>query len=221
MQDILENFYMKMSNRFGPQHWWPAETPFEVMVGAVLTQNTNWTNVEKAVSSLKEAGVLDLESLAALPLDCLAGYIRPAGYYNVKAKRLHNLCQCIREVAEGDVGAFLVLDPVELRQILLSVKGIGPETADSILLYAAEQPFFVVDAYTFRIFHRHQLLADAMTYNELQELFMENLPHDVEMFNEFHALLVRVGKQYCRKSKPLCTECPLQEGDGWIAAVEE
>ncbi|PIE58905.1 MAG: endonuclease [Desulfobulbus propionicus] len=210
-----------MLAHFGKQNWWPAETPFEVMVGAVLTQNTNWGNVEKAIVCLKEAGVMELEQMALLPQEVLAAHIRPSGYYNQKAQRLQNLCQCIRDTGEGTVEGFLSLEPMVLRETLLSIKGIGPETADSIMLYAARQPVFVVDAYTFRILQRHLLLSDPVTYQELQELFMDNLPHDTALFNEYHALLVQVGKLFCRKRNPLCGGCPLQEHEGWVAHLDE
>lgn len=208
--EILERIYHRLYDHFGPQQWWPGDTPFEVMVGAVLTQNTNWQNVEKAIENLKGVGLLELEKLAELPAALLAEYIRPAGYYNVKAGRLHNLCTCVREFGDGDLASFLGLPTDELRELLLSVKGIGPETADCILLYAAEKPAFVVDAYTHRILSRHNLIGEEYGYGEIRDLFMDNLKVDVPLYNEYHALLVRAGKEFCRKSRPDCDACPLK-----------
>lgn len=194
--------------RFGPQYWWPAETPLEVIIGAVLTQNTNWKNVEKAMENLRGKGLLSLDILYSMEAAALAQEIQPAGYYNVKAKRLKNLVDYIFDRFEGDLSAFLEAGTPGLREGLLSVKGVGPETADSILLYAAERPVFVVDAYTYRILHRHGMVEDPSTYEELQALFMDHLPEDPSLFNEFHALIVRLGKEFCRR-KPLCPDCPL------------
>ncbi len=206
----LFDIYQRLHDHFGPQHWWPGETPFEVMVGAVLTQNTNWQNVEKAIDSLKGAGVLSLEAMSALPTGLLAEYIRPAGYYNIKAGRLHNLLLFLNNNYDGDLDLFFAQALPTLRQELLSVKGIGPETADSIVLYAAGQPVFVVDAYTHRILSRHNIINEESGYYEIQELFMDHLAKDAVLFNEYHALLVRVGKEYCKKSTPRCRQCPLK-----------
>ncbi len=204
----LEELFELLLKHYGPQHWWPGESPLEVMVGAVLTQNTNWSNVAKAIENLKQAGVLSLEGLSGLGGERLAQLIRPAGYYNLKAGRLGNLLAMITERYHGDLD-YMMSQPVdELRRDLLAVKGIGPETADSILLYAVGQPIFVVDAYTFRILGRHGLANEAMGYFELQELFMDSLPADTALFNEYHALLVRLGKERCKKSKPRCHGCP-------------
>lgn len=205
----LREMFDLLLERFGPQKWWPAETPFEVMVGAVLTQNTSWRNVEKAVANLKAGGLLSPHNLRDIPLSALASEIRPAGYFNVKAKRLKNLIGFIVEGYGGDLGLMLDADPVVLREGLLSVKGIGPETADSILLYAASIPVFVIDAYTFRILQRHAMADQTASYEELQSLFTDHLPEDPQLFNEFHALIVRIGKEYCRR-KPLCERCPLK-----------
>ncbi|XCN75330.1 MAG: endonuclease III domain-containing protein [Candidatus Electrothrix aestuarii] len=209
ISEELEEIYRRLLERFGPQHWWPGETPFEVMVGAILTQNTNWQNVEKAIANLKEAGVLSLSAMAALSKEELAEYIRPAGYYNIKAGRLQNLFAMITENWDNDLEYLLQQPASILREQLLSVKGIGPETADSMVLYAAGQPIFVVDAYTHRILTRHELISEDYDYFQIQELFMDNLREDVALFNEYHALLVQVGKQFCKKSKPQCGECPL------------
>ncbi len=206
----LLDLYTRMFDALGPQHWWPGETPFEVMVGAILTQNTNWKNVERAIDNLKGAGLLSLDRLAALPTGLLAEYIRPAGYYNIKAGRLHNLLHHIVEHHQGDLDAFLDQDLETLRRQLLGIKGIGPETADSILLYAADRPIFVVDAYTHRILGRHGIIDEDWDYHRIQELFMDHLDTDVQLYNEYHALLVRIGNQYCKKTNPDCAHCPLQ-----------
>jgi len=197
-------------DHFGPQDWWPAETAFEVMVGAVLTQNTNWKNVEKAILNLKDKGLLSFDALCTLAVEDLAQEIRPAGYYNIKAKRLLNLIDFISTRYDGDLTRFLGEETRALREGLLSVKGVGPETADSIVLYAARRPVFVIDTYTHRILNRHGMAEDEATYHDLQELFADHLPEDLALFNEFHALIVQAGKHYCRKN-PLCDECPLEK----------
>ncbi|CAK8716206.1 MAG: DNA-3-methyladenine glycosylase III [Candidatus Electronema aureum] len=203
----LQEIYNRLLAHFGPQHWWPGDSPFEVMIGAVLTQNTNWCNVEKAIANLKAAELLSPAALSALPLETLAEYIRPAGYHNLKAARLKNLLALIKE--QGGVEDLLNQPTTALRELLLAVKGIGPETADSIVLYAASKPIFVVDTYTNRILMRHELISEDSDYFQIQDLFMDNLKEDVALFNEYHALLVRVGKKFCGKSKPKCEDCPL------------
>lgn len=205
----LEILYHRLLEHFGPQGWWPGESAFEVVVGAILTQNTNWKNVEKAISNLKQAGLLNLPAMLDLPQALLAGYIRPAGYYNIKAGRLRNLLTLINKQYNASLETFFSLPQDELRRQLLAVKGIGPETADSIMLYAAAQPVFVVDAYTHRILLRHNLIDEDTDYHSLQELFMDNFPPDVGQYGEFHALLVRTGNQFCKKTNPLCNICPL------------
>jgi len=207
---LLRMFHLLLE-RFGTQDWWPAETELEVMVGAVLTQNTNWKNVEKAIANLKRKGLLSLDALASLSVPELAEEIRPAGYYNVKAGRLKNLIAFVQETYHGELDKCLSEETGVLRKSLLSVKGVGPETADSMLLYAAKKPVFVVDAYTFRVMNRHGLIFEEAGYEDLQELFMDNFPEDTGFFNEFHALLVQVGKHFCGK-KPRCEACPL---NGW------
>ncbi|MGX9726492.1 MAG: endonuclease III domain-containing protein [Candidatus Electronema sp. VV] len=205
--ELLRDIYARLLAHFGPQHWWPGDSPFEIMVGAVLTQNTNWQNVEKAIANLKAAGRLDPAQLAALPPEELAEVIRPAGYHNLKAARLKNLLALIEE--QGGVEVLLAQPTATLRELLLRVKGVGPETADSIVLYAAGRPVFVVDAYTHRIFSRHGLISEDCDYFQMQELFMYHLEEDAALFNEYHAFIVRVGKEFCRKSKPNCEGCPL------------
>ncbi len=196
---------------FGPQHWWPGDSPFEMMVGAVLTQNTNWKNVEKAIDNLKSKGLLSVDAIHRTPLPELAEKIRPAGYFNIKAKRLKNLIQFIYEQYDGDLNVLLGEETRKLREGLLSIKGVGPETADSMVLYAAGRPIFVIDTYTHRILSRHGMADNEVSYYELQEIFMNHLPEDSALFNEFHALIVKTGKAFCRK-KPFCSECPLE---GW------
>ena len=206
----LMKMFSKLLDHFGPQEWWPAETDLEVMVGAVLTQNTNWKNVERAIENLKAGNLLSLHDLSALSIPELAELVRPAGYFNIKAKRLKNLIDFIAERYQADLSIFLDQETEKLREGLLSVKGIGPETADSIVLYAARRAVFVVDAYTHRILSRHGMTDEQASYHELQALFMDHLPDDPALFNEFHALIVKTGKEYCRR-KPLCNPCPLQE----------
>ncbi len=208
--EILQEIYQRLFRHFGPQNWWPAETPFEVCVGAILTQNTNWRNVERAIENLKARNLLSPEALYELPEDLLAALIRPAGYFRVKARRLKEFVRWLVENYGGDLATLDEKDTDELRRELLSLQGIGPETADSILLYALERPVFVVDAYTRRILLRHGLVTEEADYHEIQELFMENLPSEVELFNEYHALLVACGKHYCQARKSLCeAPCPL------------
>jgi endonuclease-3 related protein len=209
-EERLMDMFDLMLNHFGPQHWWPGETPLEIMVGAILTQNTSWNNVEKAILNLKADDLLSLEALHASSLSLLADRIRPAGYFNIKAGRLKNLINTIMHKYDGNITRFLTQETDALRQELISIKGVGPETADSILLYAAGRPVFVIDAYTYRILNRHGLADEQVTYYELQGLFMDNLPEDPELFNEFHALMVRAGKEYCRR-RPLCNLCPLEQ----------
>lgn len=207
-QKLLEMFDL-MLDHFGPQNWWPAESALEVMVGAVLTQNTNWKNVEKAVKNLKDKGLLSVAAINATPGEELAQLIRPAGYYNIKTKRLKNLMNFIAERYQEDLSIFMKEDTQTLRQGLLSVNGVGAETADSILLYAASRPVFVIDAYTYRILYRHRMISEEqVTYEELQELFMDHLAEDTRLFNEFHALIVQTGKNYCKR-RPVCDPCPL------------
>lgn len=208
-QRLMEMFDLLLDH-YGPRNWWPADTELEVMIGAVLTQNTNWKNVEKAIENLKKKGLMSFESLHLITAPELALEIRPAGYYNIKARRLKNLISFIADSYDGNLLALLEDETQTLRQGLLSVNGIGPETADSILLYAAKRPIFVIDAYTHRILYRHGMTEEQTTYHELQELFTDNLSEDLTLFNEFHALIVETGKDYCRK-KPLCDKCPLNQ----------
>ena len=209
ISDKLNEIYELLLEAYGPQHWWPAESPLEVLVGAVLTQNTNWQGVEKAMASLKLHNLLNPQKLKALPTEDLARLIKPAGYYNLKARRLKNLIELVTEAYSGDLETMKQTETGRLRKELLAVNGVGPETADSILLYALQKPVFVVDTYTYRVMSRHGLVGEEVSYDELQELFTQHLPLEVKLFNEYHALLVRVGKLHCQRMAR-CKGCPLE-----------
>ncbi|MBI4689091.1 MAG: endonuclease III domain-containing protein [Nitrospirae bacterium] len=204
----LVDIYKKLYTAFGPQHWWPGETPFEVAVGAILTQNTNWGNVEKAINNLKKGKALNAKTIYEMPSNKLASLIRPAGYFNIKAKRLKAFINFLMNDCYGSMQRLKKEDIYSLRSKLLSVNGIGPETADSILLYALDKPLFVIDAYTKRVLSRHKILDHDEPYDKFQELFHSALKKDLQLFNEYHALFVRVGKMFC-KTKPICEKCPL------------
>lgn len=225
----LNLIYQKLYSIFGSQHWWPADTPFEVMVGAILTQNTNWLNVEKAISNLKKHNLLQPHTLYKLSNERLASLIRPAGYYNLKAERLKSFLKFFIRHYNGSVKKMSCVTTASLRQQLLAVKGVGPETADSMLLYALNRPIFVVDAYTKRILLRHHFIGQDTSYDKTQSLFVQNLrsvvsparnakaiskenkiSHGVKLFNEYHALLVKLGKEFCLKNNPKCDICPLK-----------
>lgn len=209
MQSALLDIYRKLYKSFGPQHWWPGDTPFEIIIGAILTQNTNWQNVEKAINNLKKNKSLNPKKLKKIPIKNLARIIRPSGYYNIKARRLKEFINFLQDEYNFKLSSMAKEKTKILRKKLLEVKGIGPETADSILLYALNKPIFVVDAYTKRILTRHNILNHNPAYHETQKYFMDNLPRNTKLFNEYHALLVRLGKEYCRKT-PRCGECPLK-----------
>ena len=206
----LLRIYDRLNRFFGDLHWWPGETPFEVAVGAILTQNTNWANVEKAIGRLKTGGVLEPRSLLGLNDDILAELIRPSGYYRVKTKRLKSFLEVLCGEFDGDLERMLSGDLLLARQRLLGISGIGEETADSMLLYAGGRPVFVVDAYTRRILARHGFIEGELSYGTIQRLFMSELPPDAGLFNQYHALIVETAKRYCRKKEPLCGECPLR-----------
>jgi len=208
ISELLTKFYELAFERFGPQHWWPGETQFEIITGAILTQNTSWANVEKAIANLKSGDLLAPEKLHHFELSQLAELIRPAGYYNIKAKRLKNFVNWLFDNYNGKLTNLESVDTDRLRAELITIKGVGPETADSILLYAFDRPVFVVDAYTARIAFRHGLIEQDADYEQLRELFQSNLLQDTQLFNEYHALLVRVGKEFC-KPKANCPPCPL------------
>ena len=205
---VLQDIYQKLYKAFGPQHWWPGQSPFEVIIGAILTQNTAWINVEKAIKNLKGNKLLSPKALRDVPIKKLARLIRPAGYYNQKAKKIKNFIQFLFENYDGSIKKMFDKDFLILRSQLLDVNGIGLETADSILLYAGNKPIFVVDAYTRRILSRHHLIEPDATYSEIQNYFMDNLENNTQFFNEYHALLVNLGKDIC-KTKPNCHRCPL------------
>lgn len=203
--------YKKLYRCFGPQNWWPGDTPFEVAVGAILTQNTNWGNVENAIQNLKKHGVLSPHGIHGLSVKELASLIKPAGYFNVKAQRLRFFLEFLINDYHGRMENMAREDVTQLREKLLRIHGIGPETADSILLYALEKPVFVIDAYTKRVLSRHGIMASDGSYDEFQECFHALLKRDVRLYNEYHALFVRVGKTFCRRRNPLCAKCPLND----------
>lgn len=213
---LLLEWHRAMLAAFGPLHWWPATSPFEVAVGAILTQNTAWANVEKAIVRLREMDGLAPATLRSLDTVALEEALRPSGYFRQKAAKLRALLDLLEElggltggVSDQALACFAAIETGELREKLLSVRGIGPETADCILLYAVGRPSFVADAYTRRILSRHGLAPEDASYDELRDFFMDALPEDTALYNEYHAQLVRVGHLYCRKSKPLCGACPL------------
>jgi endonuclease-3 related protein len=205
----LMDVYQALLDRFGPQHWWPGRTRFEVMVGAVLTQNTSWSNVEKAIRNLKREKALRPEAIHRAPPARLAEWIRPSGYFNVKARRLQALAGMLMDRYRGRLDRLFRTPTPDLREQLLEVPGVGPETADSILLYAGRRPVFVVYAYTRRFMIRHGWAERGVTYDQLAARFTERLPQDVPLYNEFHALVVALGKHYCRP-RPVCEGCPLR-----------
>ncbi len=206
MNKLLE-IYHKLYHAFGPQHWWPGDSPFEIAVGAILTQNTNWANVEKAIENLKTKMVLNSKSIQKIKTERLASLIRPAGYFNIKAERLKSFINFLMNDYHGSMKKMRNEEMQTLRTKLLNVYGIGPETADSILLYAMDKPVFVTDAYTKRALSRHNIVKHDDSYDHIQNLFHSTLKKDT--FNEYHALFVKLGKTYCRK-KPLCRGCPLE-----------
>jgi len=220
MAKELIAIYESLSNHFGPRHWWPGESNLEVCIGAVLTQNTAWKNVEKAIANLKASVKLELHHLAAVPEKKLAELIKPSGYYNLKAKRLRALLSFLAGCNGGDWRGYLRKLKLETaREKLLSVYGIGPETADSILLYAAQRPSFVIDAYSLRFGGRYGIFPEKTGYEAAREYFMKKLPHRTRLYNEYHALLVALGHNYC-KPKPLCGECPLGKNCGSATTLQ-
>ncbi len=209
-QELMQ-VYRRLYRHYGELHWWPGESPFEISVGAILTQNTAWKNVEKAITRLKEARSLSVTSLGRMSHERLARLIKAAGYFNVKSRRLKNFISFLQERYDGSLRKMFNRETGRLREELLSVNGVGPETADSILLYAGEKPVFVVDAYTKRILSRHGVLPYEESYDEFQRLFVQQLSHNVTLYNQYHAMFVNVGKDFCR-SRPCCDACPL---NGW------
>ena len=207
----LGRVYRLMFSEYGPRGWWPGETPFEVIVGAILAQSTSWSNVEKAMGNLKGRGLLSPKGLCDVKISSLASLIKPSLYYNVKARKLKEFIKFLYERFGGSVERMRRVELYELRAMLLDVWGLGPETVDSIILYALDKPSFVVDAYTKRIFSRLGLLDGGEDYDEVKRLFEDNLDLDVRLFNEYHALIVEHGKRICKKNKPLCSECCLRK----------
>jgi len=223
LSDRLLEIYRRLYAVYGPQRWWPAETPFEVIVGAILTQSAAWANVEKAIANLNAADALSARGLARLSEGDLAGLVYPAGYYNAKARKLKVFVEMLGSRFGGELERLLATPREELRGLLLATHGIGPETADSILLYAAGRPVFVIDAYTRRLFSRLGVAPPRVSYDSWQALFMENLEADAALFNEYHALIVRQGKEVCRR-RPRCDVCPLLDvcptgGSGAVKAA--
>jgi len=205
----LTKVYNTLLKSFGPQGWWPGDTPFEVMVGAVLTQNTNWLNVSKAIDNIKRAGLLDPRKLLSNQSK-VPHLVKPSGFYKLKGQRLLALCDYFIARYQANVKKMKKRNLTSLRDELLTIKGVGKETADSILLYALDRPVFVVDAYTRRIFSRHNYFLYDDPYDEIRLLFEHSLPRRSKIYNELHALLVRLGKTRCKKNEPLCNTCPLQ-----------
>lgn len=209
MYGQLMEIYDKLYQHFGPRHWWPADTPFEMIIGAILTQNVSWRSVAAAIENLKQAGILSIEGVLSSDPVNLASLVRPARYHNQKAKKLQCFCRVVAMEFGGDLDAFLSQEMGILRECLLDIYGIGPETADCIILYAAEKPIFVVDAYTRRIFSRLGYFPEKISYQEMQHFFMSHLPWDVDLYNEYHAQIDALGHHICLKNKPLCVECPV------------
>ena len=210
MQNRLLAIFDTLLDSFGQRHWWPGETQLEIIVGAVLTQNTSWNNVERAIANLKSADAMNLEILHAMDTKELAELIRPSGFFNIKSRRLKNIIRFIHDSSSPNLVNLQSMSTDVLRSALLEINGIGKETADSIVLYAFNKPIFVVDAYTKRFIQSHRLYSGANNYDSVQSFFMRNLPLDIYLFNEFHALIVRLCQTYCRKTA-LCDRCPLRE----------
>ena len=205
----LEEYYNSLFTAFGPQHWWPGKTPFEIVVGAILTQNTSWTNVEIAIANLRAAGLLTPKAIDNVPSRRLQSLIRSSGYFRQKAKKLKVFCRFLRNEYGGSIKKMVDTPTAVLREKLLTLYGIGPETADSILLYAGDHPTFVVDSYARRILLRHGWIDERAKYDDVRWLFERQSPGNSRWFNEFHALIVSTGKNFCRKQEALCDRCPL------------
>jgi endonuclease-3 related protein len=206
----LSIYYDALFRAYGPQHWWPGRTRFEVIVGAILTQNTSWSNVERAIAGLRREKLLSPEAIEQLPLRHLYRLIRPSGYFRQKARKLKAFVEFLRRRYDGSLSKMFATSTGELREQLLGVHGIGPETADSILLYGGGHPVFVVDAYARRILERHNLGDGKQSYEEIRGLFEASLPMSAPLFNEYHALIVHTGKHFCRKREACCEGCALR-----------
>ena len=207
---ILGTYYDALFQAYGEQHWWPGETAFEVVLGAILVQNTSWVNAARAIANLRGAGLMTPTALAKTSRGKLARLIRPSGYFRQKARKVQKFLGFLRRKYQGSLEVMFRTPTARLREELLGVHGIGPETADSILLYAGKHAVFVVDAYTRRIMKRHGLTHGGESYEELRGLFERSLPNDVSLFNEYHALIVHIGKKYCRSREARCTNCALR-----------
>jgi len=205
----LRLIYSRLFKAFGPQYWWPGDTAFEVIIGAILTQNAAWSNVEKAIVNLKKENVLSLQKMGKMKVKALGRLIKPSGFYNIKARRLKNMLFFLNKKGNS-IRALRRKDARSLRNRLLEINGIGRETADSILLYALDKPVFVIDAYTKRILSRHRIIKADIEYDALQRIFMNNFSKNQKYYSEYHALFVAVGKNFCRARKPLCAGCPLE-----------
>ncbi|HUJ29953.1 MAG TPA: hypothetical protein VLY23_01635 [Candidatus Acidoferrum sp.] len=208
-QPPLDEYYNSLFAALGPQHWWPGDTPFEIIVGAILTQNTSWKNVEAAISNLREAGLMSPRAILAAPIRRIERLVRPSGYFRQKARKLKAFCEFLQKEYRGSLDRMFATPTIALREKLLGVFGIGPETADSILLYAGRHEVFVVDAYTKRMLARHGWIGEKPKYDDVRWIFERRFPGDVARFNEFHALIVNTGKTWCRPQEPKCEECPL------------
>ena len=208
-QPPLDEYYNSLFTAFGPQHWWPGKTQFEVIVGAILTQNTSWTNVERAIANLRRAKLLSASAIEGAPPSQLETLIRPSGYFRQKARKLKAFCAFLRTEYRGSLKRMFETPTIVLREKLLGVFGVGPETADSILLYAGEHPVFVADAYAKRMLARHGWADAEAKYDDIRWMVERQFPGNTERFNEFHALIVNAGKNFCRAHEPLCGECPL------------
>ena len=205
----LDEYYNSLFTTFGPQHWWPGKTQFEVIVGAILTQNTSWTNVERAIANLRATRLLSATAIERAPLGRIETLIRPSGYFRQKARKLKAFCSFLRTEYRGSLKRMFETPTILLREKLLGVFGIGPETADSILLYAGAHPVFVVDAYTKRMLARHGWAHEEAKYEDVRWMIERQFPGETQRFNEFHALIVNTGKNFCRPQEPLCGKCPL------------
>jgi endonuclease-3 related protein len=206
----LQSYYEALFRAYGPQHWWPGRTRFEVIVGAILTQNTSWTNVARAIRNLRRQKLLSPIAIERVSPASLARLIRSSGYFRQKARKLQAFVRFLRDAHQGSLTKMFRMPTAVLREQLLAVHGIGPETADSILLYAGKHPVFVVDAYTRRILERHHLAHGKQSYEEIRALFEQSLPLSAALFNEYHGLIVRTGKDFCRARAPLCESCALK-----------
>ncbi|MGE5416591.1 MAG: endonuclease III domain-containing protein [Acidobacteriota bacterium] len=217
VQRLIE-IYDLMYAHFGPRHWWPGETPFEVIVGAILTQSVSWTNVEKAIKNLKDLDILNPQGILDAPDEVLENAVRSTRYYKQKAAKLRSFCWVLMDEFGGDLSRMFALSLEQLRARLLAITGIGPETADSIILYAAEKPIFVVDAYTRRIFSRLGFFTENISYEDMQAFFMKYLKPDVQFYNEYHAQIDGIGHYFCSNTRTKCSECPL---DGKCGGIKE